>query len=176
MPRGTVVKASCLFGKLPVRREMFSSEKRRRDELRKVEEVMLALSVAHVEVGFTLAHNKHVVWRKPRAQDVLNAFGVGLGDVAAMKQLVKFCRSDDKVSFHTENKKTKFFFNVFSCIERKSLSNCLKTTCSYLCCFGHGLRMGHWWISAVRANLSIPKPIFSDLLICNLEFRIWSSE
>ncbi len=42
----------------------------------------------------------------------------------------------------------------------------------------HGLWMGHSWISAVWANLSILKPIFLDMFFFpfHLKLDIWNSE
>ncbi|CAG0920908.1 unnamed protein product, partial [Notodromas monacha] len=84
---GTQVHVKNLFENLPVRREAkSSSEKRKRDELKRCEEVVAAVGVAHPGVGLTLVHNKRVVWRKPRVGSVKDALGLTL-DVGAIKWL-----------------------------------------------------------------------------------------
>lgn len=61
---GTCVTATDLFVSLPVRRQFYKSVKQCRDDLRRIEHLMIAFGLAHNNVRFVLRHSKNVVWQK----------------------------------------------------------------------------------------------------------------
>lgn len=67
MERGTTVVVTHLFKNFPVRRQTYRNTKRCKDDLRKVEDYLLAFGICHPEVRFQLRHNKHTLWQKPPA-------------------------------------------------------------------------------------------------------------
>lgn len=84
--RGTTVSVSNLFKNIPVRRQYFRNAKWCREELRKVEGVMLAFGIAHPGVRFTLKHNKNVIWQKVQTSDFKANVTLVLG-TTTMQQL-----------------------------------------------------------------------------------------
>ncbi len=85
--RGTTVSVTKLFRNVPVRKQYFKNGKWCREELRKVEELMLAFGVAHLGVRFTLKHNQNVIWQKIQTSDHRTNVALVLG-TAAMQQLI----------------------------------------------------------------------------------------
>lgn len=62
--RGTKVVVTNLFKHFPVRRQCYKNSKRCKEELKKIENYLLAFGIAHPEVYFLLRHNKHTLWQK----------------------------------------------------------------------------------------------------------------
>ena len=52
-----------MFKSLPVRRQFYSTTKKRKDELRKVEDLVTSFSIIRHDVRFLLRHNKDVLWQ-----------------------------------------------------------------------------------------------------------------
>ncbi len=69
LERGVSVMVSNLFKHMPVRRQCYKKAKRCKEELKKVEDYLLAFGISHPEVRFLLRHNKHTLWQKLRAPD-----------------------------------------------------------------------------------------------------------
>lgn len=67
LERGTIVMATSLFKNFPVRRQCYNNTKRCKEELKKIEEYLLAFGICHPEVRFQLRHNKLTLWQKPPA-------------------------------------------------------------------------------------------------------------
>lgn len=65
--RGTKVVVINLFKLFPVRRQCYKNSKRCKEDLRKIENYLLAFGIGHPEVYFQLRHNKHTLWQKPVA-------------------------------------------------------------------------------------------------------------
>lgn len=55
---GTTVSVMKLFKKLPVRRQYYSSSKRCKEELRKVQDLLMTYGVLKPELRLMLVHNK----------------------------------------------------------------------------------------------------------------------
>lgn len=55
---GTTVISRNLFKNLPVRKQYFNSTKRRKEELKKVEDLVSAFTLAAPGVHLTLSHDK----------------------------------------------------------------------------------------------------------------------
>ena len=60
---GTTVVVSNLFNNLPVRKQFYKTVKKKREELKKVEELVMSFSIIRHDVRFTLRHNKEVLWQ-----------------------------------------------------------------------------------------------------------------
>ncbi|KAK4323866.1 hypothetical protein Pmani_005503 [Petrolisthes manimaculis] len=77
-PNGTTVSVSNLFKNIPVRRQYYTNTKRRKEELKKVQDIVMALSLAAPATHFTLSHDKNCIIQKSPAQDlrgaVMNSF------------------------------------------------------------------------------------------------------
>lgn len=79
MGQGTLVQVSSLFKNVPVRRQYFRSVKRCREDLKKVEDVMMAFGITHPNVRFVLKHSKCVLWQKMRISEFSSNLAVVLG-------------------------------------------------------------------------------------------------
>ncbi|KAM4561979.1 PMS1 protein homolog 1 isoform 2-T4 [Fundulus diaphanus] len=85
--RGTSVSVTKLFRKLPVRRQYYSSTKKCKEELKKVQELLMAYAIIRPQLRLMLAHNKVVLWQKARATDFRSALAATLGPAAAANLL-----------------------------------------------------------------------------------------
>lgn len=76
---GTIVVVSNLFKNLPVRKQFLSSSKKCKEELKKVEETVMAFGAVHPEIRIVLWHNKSIIWQKSKVNDyrtsLMNVFG-----------------------------------------------------------------------------------------------------
>ncbi|KAL8617671.1 hypothetical protein ACOMHN_064925 [Nucella lapillus] len=62
--QGTTVCAKHLFKHLPVRKQYHNSAKKKKEDVKNVENLLLSYSVILPGVRFSLRHNKEVVWQK----------------------------------------------------------------------------------------------------------------
>ncbi|XP_035689756.1 PMS1 protein homolog 1-like [Branchiostoma floridae] len=77
--QGTTITVTNLFKNVPVRRQYYSAPKRRKEELKRVEDIMMALGVIKPDVRFSLIHNKCTVWQKNKYPDHRTALRTVLG-------------------------------------------------------------------------------------------------
>lgn len=63
--KGTTIMVTNLFKHFPVRRQYYTNVKYCKEELKKVENYLLAYGISHPEVRFQLRHNKLSLWQKP---------------------------------------------------------------------------------------------------------------
>ncbi|XP_008293284.1 PMS1 protein homolog 1 [Stegastes partitus] len=82
LSQGTTVSVLKLFKNLPVRRQCFSSTKKCKDELKKVQDVLMAYAIVKPELRLVLVHNKVVVWQKAKVADNRSALLATLGPSA----------------------------------------------------------------------------------------------
>jgi len=79
---GTTITATNLFKNLPVRKQFSSNSKKCKDELKRVEDLVMAYALIHPTLRITLRHNKAVVWQKSKVVDqrtaLLSVFGTSL--------------------------------------------------------------------------------------------------
>ncbi|XP_023665719.2 PMS1 protein homolog 1 isoform X2 [Paramormyrops kingsleyae] len=87
--QGATVSVFKLFKNLPVRRQFYSSSKKCKEELRKVQELLMAYGIIRPALRVLLTHNKAVVWLKAKALDHRTALMAALGTstVASMVPL-----------------------------------------------------------------------------------------
>ncbi|KAJ8367637.1 hypothetical protein AAFF_G00314240 [Aldrovandia affinis] len=77
--QGTTVCALKLFKNLPVRRQFYSNARKCKEELKKVQDVLMAYAIIKPELRVTCTHNKAVVWQKARVSDHRTALLAALG-------------------------------------------------------------------------------------------------
>lgn len=77
--QGTTVSVLKLFKNLPVRRQYYSSTKKCKEEVKKVQDLLMAYAVIKPDLRLTLAHNKVVVWQKAKVVDHRSALLATLG-------------------------------------------------------------------------------------------------
>lgn len=81
-PTGTTVTATNLFKNLPVRKQFSSNSKKCKEELKKVEDMVMAYGLIHPSLRISLRHNKSVVWQKNKVSNhrtaLLSVFGTAL--------------------------------------------------------------------------------------------------
>ncbi|XP_029967537.1 PMS1 protein homolog 1 [Salarias fasciatus] len=85
--QGTTVSVAKLFKNLPVRRQYYSSVKKRKEELRKVQELLVAYAIVKPHLRLLLLHNKVVVWQKAKVADDRSALLAALGPAAVANLL-----------------------------------------------------------------------------------------
>ena len=69
LSQGTLVVITSLFWNVPVRKQYYQTPKRKKDELTKVEELLLNYGLIHPELHLSLHHDHSLVWQKSRATD-----------------------------------------------------------------------------------------------------------
>ncbi|XP_052422308.1 PMS1 protein homolog 1 isoform X2 [Carassius gibelio] len=84
---GTTVCAANLFKNLPVRRQYYSNTKKCKEELKRVQNLLMAYAVVKPELRITLSHNKAVVWQKSRVSDHRTALMAVLGAASVANML-----------------------------------------------------------------------------------------
>ncbi|CAK6963739.1 PMS1 protein homolog 1 [Scomber scombrus] len=77
--QGTTVSVLKIFKNLPVRRQYYSSVKKCKEELKKVQDLLMAYAIIKPDLRLTLAHNKVVVWQKAKVVDHRSALLATLG-------------------------------------------------------------------------------------------------
>ena len=94
---GTCVTATDLFVKLPVRRQFYKNAKQCRDELRKIEHLMIAFGLAHNCVRFVLRHSRNVVWQKA-AMSNLHSNMIAIFGSSLLRQMKWLHSSKDELT------------------------------------------------------------------------------
>ncbi|XP_073702181.1 PMS1 protein homolog 1 [Garra rufa] len=84
---GTTVCAANLFKNLPVRRQYYSNTKKCKEELKRVQNLLMAYAVVKPELRITLSHNKAVIWQKSRVSDHRTALMAVLGAASVANML-----------------------------------------------------------------------------------------
>lgn len=80
--QGTSVSVAKLFKNLPVRRQYYSSTKKCKEELKKVQDLLMSYAIIKPELRLVLVHNKVVVWQKSKVADHRSALLATLGSAA----------------------------------------------------------------------------------------------
>ena len=84
---GTTVTVASIFKNLPVRKQCFKSVKKCKEELKRVEDVLIGFGLAHCGLRLTLKHNRSVIWQKIQTSDFGSNVSLILG-AALFQQLV----------------------------------------------------------------------------------------
>ncbi|XP_023786478.1 PMS1 protein homolog 1 isoform X3 [Cyanistes caeruleus] len=87
--QGTTVTVLNLFKNLPVRKQFYSTSRKCKEELKKVQDLLTAYGIIKPDLRITLTHNKAVIWQKTRVSDHKMACMSVLG-TAVMSSMVPF--------------------------------------------------------------------------------------
>ena len=71
---GATIVSENLFKNLPVRKQLYSSSKRGKEELKKIQDLLIAYGLILPELRITLKHNQSVIWRKVKNSSLKDAF------------------------------------------------------------------------------------------------------
>ncbi|NXI72259.1 PMS1 protein, partial [Anseranas semipalmata] len=97
--QGTTVTVLKLFKNLPVRKQFYSTNKKCKEELKKVQDLLIAYGIIKPELRIIFTHNKAVIWQKTRVSDHKMACMSVLG-TAVMGSMVPFqhCCEDPEIN------------------------------------------------------------------------------
>ncbi|XP_058405399.1 PMS1 protein homolog 1 isoform X2 [Diceros bicornis minor] len=80
--QGTTVTALKLFKNLPVRKQFYSTAKKCKDEIKKVQDLLISYGVLKPDLRIVFIHNKAVIWQKTRVSDhkmaLMSVLGTGV--------------------------------------------------------------------------------------------------
>ena len=71
---GTTIIATNIFKNVPVRKQFYSNKKKSRDELKKIEDLLISYGLILPKLRLVLKHNKSVIWQKSRAVNLKESF------------------------------------------------------------------------------------------------------
>ncbi|XP_044282950.1 PMS1 protein homolog 1 isoform X2 [Varanus komodoensis] len=96
--QGTTVTVLKLFKNLPVRKQFYSTDKKCKEEIKKIQKLLMAYGIIKPELRIIFIHNKTVIWQKTRVSDHKMAFMAVVG-TAVMGSMVPFqrCGQDPEV-------------------------------------------------------------------------------
>ncbi|XP_037379592.1 PMS1 protein homolog 1 [Talpa occidentalis] len=69
LSQGTTVTALRLFKNLPVRKQFYSTAKKCKDELKKVQDLLISYGILKPDLRIMFVHNKAVIWQKSKVSD-----------------------------------------------------------------------------------------------------------
>ncbi|KFQ25013.1 PMS1 protein 1, partial [Merops nubicus] len=97
--QGTTVTVLKLFKNLPVRKQFYSTNRKCKEELKKVQDLLTAYGIIKPDLRITLTHNKAVIWQKTKVSDHKMACMSVLG-TAVMGSMVPFqhCCEDPEIN------------------------------------------------------------------------------
>lgn len=97
--QGTTVTALRLFKNLPVRKQFYSTAKKCKDEIKKVQDLLISYGILKPDLRIVFVHNKAVVWQKTKVSDHKMALMSVLG-TAVMGNMESFqcCSEESQVS------------------------------------------------------------------------------
>ncbi|XP_077131531.1 PMS1 protein homolog 1 isoform X4 [Ranitomeya variabilis] len=67
--QGTTVTAMKLFKNVPVRKQYYATEKKCKEELKKVQDLLISYGLIKPDVRIVLVHNKVILWQKNKVSD-----------------------------------------------------------------------------------------------------------
>ncbi|XP_068400891.1 PMS1 protein homolog 1 isoform X2 [Eschrichtius robustus] len=67
--QGTTVTALRLFKNLPVRKQFYSTAKKCKEEIKKVQDLLINYGILKPDVRIVFVHNKAIIWQKTRVSD-----------------------------------------------------------------------------------------------------------
>uniref|UniRef100_A0A2D4LA55 HMG box domain-containing protein n=2 Tax=Micrurus spixii TaxID=129469 RepID=A0A2D4LA55_9SAUR len=97
---GTTITVQKLFKNLPVRKQFYSTDKKCKEEIKKIQKLLMAYGIIKPELRIMFTHNKTIIWQKNRVVDHKMAFMEVVGP-AVMKNMLPFQqhREDLEISF-----------------------------------------------------------------------------
>ncbi|XP_052094851.1 PMS1 protein homolog 1-like [Mytilus californianus] len=73
LTQGTTVTATGLFKNIPVRRQFYNTNKKKKEEIKRIEDLLVAFSIILPKVRFTLNHDKERLFQKNGCPDIRTA-------------------------------------------------------------------------------------------------------
>ena len=67
---GTTIIVTNLFKDLPVRKQLYRTDKSLKDEVKRIEELLISYGLVYHNARLTLTNNKKEIWRKNRASNL----------------------------------------------------------------------------------------------------------
>lgn len=90
--------ATNLFKHVPVRRQLYSTSKKKKEEVKKVQDLLMAYGLIKPQARLTLRNNKELVWQKSTVSDVQSALMNVLGHkIVGQSARHELCSDDGKV-------------------------------------------------------------------------------
>uniref|UniRef100_A0A8C9VBR5 PMS1 homolog 1, mismatch repair system component n=1 Tax=Scleropages formosus TaxID=113540 RepID=A0A8C9VBR5_SCLFO len=120
--QGTTVCVLKLFKNLPVRRQLYSNNKKCKEELKKAQDLLMAYGIIKPELRILLTHNKAAVWQKAKVPDHRTALMAVLG-TAPMANMVPLQHHQEEPEVTIEG----YFPKRGSDYSLTSSSNCDRT-------------------------------------------------
>ncbi|XP_069589958.1 PMS1 protein homolog 1 isoform X2 [Ranitomeya imitator] len=114
--QGTTVTAMKLFKNVPVRKQYYATEKKCKEELRKVQDLLISYGLIKPDVRIVLVHNKVILWQKNKVSDQKMALISVLGTTVmnAMAHIQHQCENPEMVRMHyNRNKDSSRFYPIF---------------------------------------------------------------
>nr|XP_020658517.1 PMS1 protein homolog 1 isoform X2 [Pogona vitticeps] len=125
--QGTTVIVLKLFKNLPVRKQFYSTDKKCKEEIKKIQKLLMAYGIIKPELRITFTHNKAIMWQKTRVLDHKMAFMsvVGTAVMSSMEPFQHHCEdpevflsgflpkpdSDHHLTSHSNGDKSFMFIN-----------------------------------------------------------------
>ena len=91
---GATIVSENLFKNLPVRKQFYSSSKKGKEELKKIQDLLIAYGLIVPELRITLKHNQSVIWRKVKNSSLKDAFISTFG-ISCYKEMQQGCFEND---------------------------------------------------------------------------------
>ncbi|XP_040827788.1 PMS1 protein homolog 1 [Ochotona curzoniae] len=96
--QGTTVTALRLFKNLPVRKQFYSTAKKCKDEIKKIQDLLISYGILKPDLRIVFVHNKAVVWQKTRVSDHRMALLSVLGTtVMGHMEAFQYCSQENQV-------------------------------------------------------------------------------
>ena len=89
--------ASHLFKNMPVRRQFYNTVKKKKEELKKIEDLMMAYGAICPDVRLSFRNNKDVIWQKSVMADTRSALLSIMGRNVMNQLQREIISSEDKV-------------------------------------------------------------------------------
>ncbi|XP_056389887.1 PMS1 protein homolog 1 isoform X2 [Hyla sarda] len=95
--QGTTVSVMKLFKNLPVRKQYYSTAKKCKEELKKIQNLLINFGLIKPDIRIVLVHNKEVLWQKNKVSDHKMALISVLGTTVmnAMKPIQHHCKDPE---------------------------------------------------------------------------------
>lgn len=97
--QGTTVTALRLFKNLPVRKQFYSTAKKCKDEIKKIQDLLIGYGILKPDLRILFIHNKAVIWHKTRVSDHKMALMSVLG-TAVMGNMESFQYHSEESQIH----------------------------------------------------------------------------
>ncbi|XP_071977032.1 PMS1 protein homolog 1 isoform X14 [Engystomops pustulosus] len=96
--QGTTVSVMKLFKNLPVRKQYYSNAKKCKEELKKIQDLLISYGLIKPDVRIVLVHNKVIIWQKNKEADHKMALTSVLG-TTVMNAMAPFQHQNENLEF-----------------------------------------------------------------------------